>query len=152
MAEDQSKRLTAPRLRSFKYIGPYAYFVTICTHSRQPRLKGEPLISSLVALLESACNEESFHLLAYCFMPDHLHLLVVGGEKSSLVRLVKRYKQTSSYRHKGLWQRSFYDRVLRCEEDVMGVARYIWENPIRKGLVETLRDYPFSGPVDFMPS
>ncbi len=89
-------------------------------------------------------------------MPDHLHILVAGGEKSSLTKLVKRFKQTSSYHYMGggrsrLWQRSYYDHVLRCEEDVVEVARYIWENPIRKGLVETVRDYPFSGPVDFMP-
>ncbi|HUT98831.1 MAG TPA: transposase [bacterium] len=157
MAENQPKRLTAPRLHSFKYTGPYAYFITICTYSRLPLLKGETLVSGILALLESACDEESFHLMAYCFMPDHLHLLVAGEEKSSLAKLVKRFKQNSSFHYRGgggshLWQRSYYDHVLRCEEEVVEVARYIWENPIRKGLVETISDYPFSGPVDLMPS
>jgi len=157
MADNKPKRLTAPRLLSFKYTGPYTYFITICTHSRRPILRSGTLVSDILALLESACDEEGFQFLAYCFMPDHIHILVAGRQISSLAKLVKRFKQTSSFRYSEgsgahLWQRSYYDHVLRCKEDVVEVAKYIWENPVRKGLVETLRDYPYSGPVDSMPS
>ncbi len=43
-----------------------------------------------------------------------------------------------------LWQINYYDHVLRSDEATEKVARYILENPVRKGLVEDFRNYPFS--------
>lgn len=93
-------------------------------------------------------------------MPDHLHLLLAGGERSDLGRMMKTFKQISSYRikesyikesyGKPLWQRSYFDHVLRKDEDMAKVARYIWGNPVRKGLVPFVEDYPFSGPRENM--
>ncbi|MBN2380988.1 hypothetical protein JXM67_14415 [candidate division WOR-3 bacterium] len=45
-----------------------------------------------------------------------------------------------------MWQRGYYDHILRKEEDLEIVANYIWGNPVRKGLAETIEEYPFSGP------
>jgi hypothetical protein len=45
-----------------------------------------------------------------------------------------------------LWQRSFYDRVLRVQGDLEDVARYIWGNPVRAGIVDDWDKFPFSGP------
>jgi len=47
-----------------------------------------------------------------------------------------------------LWQRYFYDHVLRNEEDLKNVALYVLENPVRKGMVENWQDYPYCGIVD----
>ena len=44
-----------------------------------------------------------------------------------------------------LWQEGYYDRVLRQEEDVRHVARYIIENPVRAGLVVHPSVYPYLG-------
>ena len=44
-----------------------------------------------------------------------------------------------------LWQRSFYDPGLRKDEDLIKVAEYIVSNPVRKGLVEDWKAYPFKG-------
>jgi putative transposase len=103
-----------------------------------------------MALLDSA-NSYSFAVHAYCFMPDHLHLLTSGQERQSLVRFIQHFKQRSSFAYKReagrlLWQTSFWDHILRESEDMVDVARYIWANPVRAGLAEDLRAYPFSGP------
>jgi hypothetical protein len=45
----------------------------------------------------------------------------------------------------GLWQWSFYDRVIRREEDVSALARYIVENPRRAGLTQDGERWPFAG-------
>ena len=70
-------------------------------------------------------------------MPTHLHLLVQGGDGSRLLPFVKYFKQGSSFdcRREApqLWQRSFYDRVLRVEEDLEVAARYIWGKPSAGG-------------------
>jgi len=44
-----------------------------------------------------------------------------------------------------LWQKSFYDHVLRQDEDVQHTVNYILGNPVRNQMVEQARDYPYSG-------
>ena len=88
--------------------------------------------------------------LAYVIMPDHLHWLVqLTGDRtlSTCINLVKslatrEIHNTGHYRGK-VWQRGFYDRALRRDDDLPAVARYIVANPLRAGLSKTIRDYPF---------
>ncbi len=42
-----------------------------------------------------------------------------------------------------IWQREFFDHVLRSDESAQAKAQYICENPVRKGLVKELDDYPW---------
>lgn len=101
-------------------------------------------------------------VLAYCFMPDHLHLLVQGSDRSNLIDFMKRFKQLSGFGYKTeagkqLWQKSYHDHIVRRDEDLEAVAQYIFENPCRAGLVDDLALYPFSGgeylerPLDWQP-
>src|SRR5436190_4625102 len=89
-----------------------------------------------------AATDDSFAVIAYCFMPDHVHLLVeASSDASDCLRFIKRAKQFSGFRdrqHFGerLWQRYGYERTLRNQEGTLAVAKYIVENP---------EDYPFSG-------
>jgi len=46
---------------------------------------------------------------------------------------------------KKLWQTSYYDHVLREEEDLIEVVNYIVSNPERSGLVKDYREYPWIG-------
>jgi REP element-mobilizing transposase RayT len=84
-------------------------------------------------------------------MPDHLHLLVEGtSDASDCKRLIVSAKQYSGFyyaRAHGarLWQRYSYEHVLRHDEQLFVVARYILENPIRAGLVTRVEDYRFVG-------
>ncbi len=92
---------------------------------------------------------------AYCFMPDHAHLLVALPGGVHLSRFVQAFKGRSTrafWEHGGsgrLWQRGFYDHVLRAEEDVREMARYIVANPVRRGLVQDFREYGGSGSLAF---
>ena len=88
-------------------------------------------------------------------MPDHVHLLLAGRERSSLQDFARYFKQLSGYKFKrehsaSLWQVSYYDHVLRREEDAGQIAAYIWDNPVRAGMVESRFEYPFSGPRELM--
>ena len=81
-------------------------------------------------------------------------ILAVGEEWSSLPRFVRLFKQKSGFAFRRkcgllLWQRSYYDHVLRKEELLRDVALYILGNPVRKGLVEEYAMYPFSGSLLF---
>ncbi len=139
-----------PRLKDFDYIGTYAYFVTILTKDRGTYLKEVEVVDSLIGILVEKARSERFSVLAYCFMPDHLHLLVSGeDDNSNLKKFISLFKQKSGYwfkknYNKNLWHISYYDHILRKEEGIENVASYILENPVRKGLVSNFREYPFS--------
>jgi REP-associated tyrosine transposase len=102
--------------------------------------------------IRRAADQERFALLAYCFMPDHAHFVIRGlHDDSHFKRFATRAKQFSGYAfsqaHDGqrLWQRYFYEHVLRDEETSQKVIKYVVANPVRGGLVEQPQDYPFLG-------
>jgi REP element-mobilizing transposase RayT len=84
-------------------------------------------------------------------MPDHVHLLVEGvADESNLQEFMRVWKQRTAFvakRDRGivLWQRGYYEHILRSDESVEQKARYILENPVRAGLVESPGDYPWIG-------
>ena len=144
-----------PRLKSFDYYGSHCYFVTLCTHRKLPVFVDSELVGHLKEALRQKTVEHDFALWAYCFMPDHLHLLIQGKSADTDFRsFVKFFKQKTGFQYKrstnrSLWQPSYYDHVLRMDESISDVARYIFENPVRKGLVEHFLDYPHSGSGEF---
>ena len=82
-------------------------------------------------------------------MPDHLHWLIQLNEDKTLSNIVKTLKARSALRVNrhlvqagSLWQRGYYDRAVRKDEDIRQIARYIVANPLRAGLVRDIGDYP----------
>jgi REP-associated tyrosine transposase len=146
-------RRSSPRLQSFDYIGPYAYSITINTDSGRPYFFDDGFIRLCMRTLETESAARDFELIAYCFMPDHVHLLAQGlTESSSLKPLVQHFKQIAGFAFKQehgvpLWHRSYYDRVLRQDEDLATASMYIWRNPVQAGLVQNAEDFPYSGPA-----
>jgi putative transposase len=105
-------------------------------------------------VIEVLRNESLLHQFvvdAYCLMPDHLHFLTFGKTPTcNLLVLAKSFKQKTAYEYQQetgvrLWQRNYYDHVLRMHEESNHVAAYIWMNPVRKGLCKNFEEYPFSG-------
>lgn len=148
-------RKSSPRLATFDYTGPYAYSITLNTAARQRVFTSEAVVDDCLKALMEASSKNDFLVYAYCFMPDHVHLLVEGSEDSSLISFMKRFKQVSGHRYnqefgRALWHRSYYDHVLRQEEDRRVVAEYIWNNPVQAGLVVSREAYAFSGPRELM--
>jgi putative transposase len=140
------------RLPRKNYLGANAYLVTCTTDDRKPRFKDAELVDVCVAKLTAACELEQAEILAYVFMPDHTHLLLLASEKSDLARLMKRMKQETAFgftRRTGevLWQKSYHDHILRRDEDLNHVARYLAANPVRAGIVKDWRSYPYTGGI-----
>jgi len=107
-------------------------------------------VDIVIPVINVSCSKLDFNVLVYCFMPDHLHLLVGGQENSDLKDYMKAFKQASAYSFKKefnepLWQRSYYEHVLRRDEAIGEIARYILNNPVRAGMVQDFRQYPHSG-------
>ena len=139
------------RLAAFSYLGRHRYFLTTCTSGREPVFTDARLVEAVRWQILNSADVHRFAVLAYCFMPDHLHLLVEGLEESSdLPRFMKEVKGRSGLharrlRGKRLWQDGYYEHVLRDDEATERVMCYVLENPVRAGLVAHIADYPFVG-------
>ena len=150
-------RKRRPRMPSFDYRGQFAYHVVLTTNARANCFGDEPFARQCIERLTAAAERCGFRLLAFCFMPDHVHILVLGDhDAADLVRFVQRFKQTTAVAFRrstkrALWQQSFYDRLLRADEDLASVADYIFGNPLLAGLADDARRYRFSGGEYFVP-
>ena len=144
-----------PRVKHFDYKGTYRYFITICSNNKAHLFKDDIFINELIKALRDKSNIFRFKVWAFCFMPDHLHLLLEGiFPDSDLKMFVSSYKQYTGYLYKEkvknkLWQPSYYDHILRKDDDILNIALYILDNPVRKNYVEHFLDYQFSGSFEF---
>ena len=152
-----------PRLKGFTYLGCHRYFITICTHQKRPVFSNAEIVALCLDILKKKSSALDFKVWAYCFMPDHLHLLLEGEtQDADLKRLILLFKQASGYSYRKivdpafsadekpkLWQTSFYDHVLRKDEELLDVVRYILNNLVRKGLVRNYTEYMHSGSLVF---
>jgi putative transposase len=86
------------RLPLEAYKGRAGYALTVATHSRRPWFREEAIVQYCVKSLAESAQRCRFSVYAFCFMPDHVHLLV-GGESddADLVDFVKRFKQSTGW-------------------------------------------------------
>jgi REP element-mobilizing transposase RayT len=123
----------------------------MCCEGRTPIFLKREMTEWIIAVLRAETAKHQFIADAFCVMPDHLHFLIFGmSSDSNLLALAKSFKQKTAYAYQRshrtrLWQRNFYDHVLRPDESSDRVAAYILMNPVRKGLCKGFDDYPFSG-------
>ena len=81
-------------LQHFDYVGFHRYSLTFCTMRRQPLFVTQPVVDLVLEQFLRSAEEERFALIAYCFMPDHVHPLVgVTCETSDGKRFISRAKQ-----------------------------------------------------------
>jgi len=140
-----------PRIKGFPYIGLHRYSLIICTKDREHVFTDAAVVAPVLTTIQQCAATYGFAVFAYCFMPDHLHLVVSATTDGADLRtFMSRWKQRAGYEHrqrtgKFLWQPSYFDHVLRDEEDTQRAMRYVLENPVRKGIVTEFTDYRFSG-------
>ena len=139
------------RLTANRYRGHAWYFITLCCESRRPIFSDSKNAQSLIDQLKRTAEKCRFAVHAFCVMPDHLHALVEGiAPDSDLQLFVSTFKRATSHEFSGgsglpLWQKKFYDHILRPKESPEAVAWYIWMNPVCKGLCGQPNQFEFSG-------
>jgi putative transposase len=149
---DRGMQTQSPgHLKTFEYRGLHRYSLTFCTDYRKRLFVDATTVTLVLDQVLRAANETAFAVMAYCFMPDHVHLVIEGTrDDSDCLRFIKMSKQYSGFafsksRGEKLWQRYGFEHVLRDDELTLVVARYVLQNPVRAGLVTNRRDYPFIG-------
>ncbi|EPJ8758753.1 transposase [Pseudomonas putida] len=124
------------------------YLLTTVTHQRKPLFDDFHHARLVIHQLRQADQDHACRSLAWVLMPDHLHWLI-ELKGTTLATLMRRFKSRSSLalhqagvRHDPVWQPGYQDRALRTEKSMVHVARYIVANPLRAGLVRSVREYP----------
>jgi REP element-mobilizing transposase RayT len=120
-------------------------FVTFCTRNRMILSSSERTI-----VLDCCIHDHriTFSLLAAVIMPDHVHLLISKHEDWTMAAIMRRIKGVSARqinKQRGtnghIWQREWFDRMLRSDEDERAKGSYICANPVRSGLVDSIEGY-----------
>jgi REP element-mobilizing transposase RayT len=124
------------------------YLITAVIHNREPIFADLRLGRLVVEEFRLEQNTGRANSLAWVIMPDHIHWLL-ELKNCQLTPLLQRVNSRSARainrergQHEQVWQRGFYDRALRREEDLVAMARYVVANPLRAGLVKRIGDYP----------
>ena len=134
------------RLAGYDYSRVGAYFVTLCAVDRKclfgEIVAGEMRLNQIGMLVASCWGEIPKHypnvtLDEFVVMPNHLHgILLLGdavdGHTRPLPVIVGSFKSAVS-RLAGfpVWQRSYWDRIIRSEAELNQARRYTRENPSR---------------------
>lgn len=107
-------------------------------------------------ILEECKKISGFKLYAYCFMGNHLHLLI-KVENETLEQIFKRIGGRYVYWYNAKYQRAghlFQDRYRSepIEDDayLLSVLRYIHQNPVKVGLANTVKDYVYSSYLSYI--
>ena len=139
------------------------YFVTFNTHIRASLLATPELHEAFVEYCRRAAD---FRVCVgqYVLMPDHIHLFVcfgVGcvttlsewmkGLKRELDRVLlsigRRPARRPGQKLSSFWQPGFHDRLLRSNESYAAKWDYVFQNPVRAGLVSRVEDWPYAGEI-----
>ena len=154
------------RLRSYDYAFPGAYFVTVCTHERNPSVghigDGNMEPNAIGKIADTRWADIKVHfpnteLPAYVVMPNHVHGIImlqeavgtrhavsasahetfgrpVAGSLPTIIRSFKSAvtKQVNVTRGENpivIWQKGYYEHVIRTDHELVQIGDYILNNP-----------------------
>jgi putative transposase len=106
---------------------------------------------AFIDLMKQAKERYSVKIFAYCLMPNHFHMVVMPDKGEQLSRWMQ-WLMTSHvrryHRHHGssghIWQGRFKSFIIEQDEHLLTVLRYVEGNPVRAGLVESAKEWPWS--------
>jgi len=143
------------RLKEYDYSRPGAYFITICTHNREP-LFGSIINSEMKSNLYGVFVSKRWNNLpryyhhletnAFVIMPNHIHgILVIKSDSRKMIKgqpiseIVRDFKTFSSRRINEvrgmsgtpIWQRNYWEHIIRNDDSFKRIYDYILTNPLR---------------------
>jgi len=124
------------------------YFLTSTTWGRRGLFRDERWAKLFLEVLFHY-RETGYQLHEFVLMWDHFHLIITP--KTSLEKAAQFIKGGFSFRAKKellsdleVWQPGFSDHRIRDAEDYQIHKDYVYQNPVKRGLVSAPQDYPYS--------
>lgn len=135
------------------------YFFTVNLAERKRTLLVEH-IDALRMVMKKVKVMHPFRIDAMVILPDHLHALWTLPEgdadyptrwaliKAGFSRCLRKDERRNLSRiakgERGIWQRRYWEHVIRDERDYARHVNYIHYNPVKHGLVQCVKDWPYS--------
>ena len=143
------------------FLDGYSYYLTVVTHKRNPIL-----IDNINLLRESfrvSKRKYRYKIEAIVILPDHFHTIITPKNAKDYPHIVRTIKQHFSkhcdakyYEHleqstsrqkegyKPIWQKKYFEHTIRDQKDFEEKVKYIYNNPIKHGYVENIKDWKHS--------
>jgi putative transposase len=126
------------------------------TSQQGPRWLADSRIATLMVESLHYRDDQVYTLHAFCIMPNHVHLVCTPLEKAdgtchsltAILHSLKRYTAREANKVLGrqgtFWQQESYDHVVRDEGEFERIVGYVFNNPVKAGLVSTQEEWPWS--------
>jgi putative transposase len=154
------------------YINGGTYFITQVTHQRHPWLCSEIGRIALRSAIQHVRQQYPFEIKAFVLLPDHFHTIWTLPENdlnfSLRMRLIKRFvtkyygaklaididisESRTKRKESNLWQRRFWEHLIRDDLDFANHCDYIHYNPTKHGLSSSPQKWAFSSIHRFVRS
>lgn len=139
------------RLKNYNYSQAGYYFVTLCTGNRKNLLcsyqstpKSENLtyglsLTNLGIIADTHINNinsvyNNVKVDCYVIMPNHIHMLITlnPGSSIKLPNIINSYKTITSKKVGcPIWQKNYYEHIIRTEQELYDTRTYIKNNPLK---------------------
>ena len=146
------------------YVAGGTYFFTVTTYKRRPILTDPRCMAALRIAVKAVRESHPFEILAWVLLPDHLHCVwaLPGDDHNFSLRwsLIKQHVSRScaywfddmatttasriKRRESTLWQRRFWEHLIRDENDLARHVDYVHYNPVKHGYVTGVAQWPHS--------
>ena len=159
MEGNEARSPNNPRRRKEHRLPPEAYrghqlvAFTACTRRRIRGLANAEIVAGMVPLLTRATQDCGCTVPIYTFMPDHLHVLILGTRDDSDAKSAMDEFKTLSGKwlarrgSRVAWQKNYYDRIIDGYGRPDFQIPYTALNPVRADLVPAPLDWPYTGSI-----
>ena len=148
---DKSEPVRA-RIRRW-YVPNAIYFIVGVTNGRRSLFAEAENVALLRETLHRVKELYPFQMRAYVFLPNHFHLLIFMPETTNISKLMQSWQRNFTLNYKTahgiteslrLWQRGFWDHVIRDADDYERHFHHIHYNPVKHGYARRAAEYPHS--------
>ena len=119
------------RLKNYDYSQDGYYFVTICTYKQKPIMtEYKDVVERILFSLPKRFT--GLNIDWFILMPTHIHVIFIFEDmKRSLSDVIRVFKALVSHELKQkIWQRNYYEHIIRNDDALCNIRKYIEENPL----------------------
>ena len=136
------------RLENYDYSAQGAYFITVCLQNRETLFENDDAKQMVEKwILEIKNKYKNTTIDYYVVMKDHIHMIIFieKENKTTLFEIIKWFKTMTTNEYirgvrqgiykpfeNKLWQRSYYEHIIRNDEDLTEKREYILNNPLKE--------------------
>ncbi len=136
------------------------YFFTVNLLQRKNNTLLTSNIEDLRAVIKNVRKHHPFIIHGWVVLPDHMHCVIELPQgdsdfalrlrliKSNFSKLIPKTERLTAVREargeRGIWQRRYWEHLIRDEADYAAHMNYVHINPVKHGLVKAVKDWPYS--------